>query len=82
MGSGSRNQVLRAFANLPVSSKAIEKMVASLEMKETADFGIMNLLRLLQSTSEFNDLIIPTLKKVLAWPEEGNSKTQYEYWSE
>jgi hypothetical protein len=82
MGSGSGNEVLRAFANLPVLSEAIEKTVASLETKETADFGIMNLLRLLQSTSELNDLIIPTLKKALAWPEEGNSKTQYKYWSE
>lgn len=68
MGSGSGNEALRAFANLPVSSdEAIEKMVASLEMKETADFDIMNLLQLLQYTSEqFHDLIIPKLKKVLA----------------
>jgi hypothetical protein len=55
MGSGSGNEALRAFANLPVSSdEAIEKMVASLEMKETADFDIRNLLQLLGHSAKMS----------------------------
>lgn len=48
MGDGSRDEVLRAFSNLPVSRETIQAKVASLEAPEAADFDIVNLLCLLQ----------------------------------
>ena len=82
MTEGYGNEVLWAFSNVPVPRENIEGTVATLETSEKADFESMNLLRLLQYTNEFDDIIIPTLEKILAWPAEGNSKTQYVYWSE
>ena len=76
------NYVLRAYSNLSVPRETIAEIVATLDTSEKADFDLMNLLRLIQYTDEFDDLIVPELKKVLAWPAEGNSKTQYVYWSE
>lgn len=76
------NNVLRAYSNLPVNGDRIAEIVATLETSEKADFDLMNLLRIMQYTDEFDDLIVPKLKTVLAWPDAGNSKTQYVYWSE
>jgi hypothetical protein len=82
MTEGYGNEVMWAYSNVPVPRERIEEIVATLETSEKADFETMNLLRLLQYTSEFDDIILPTLESILAWPAEGNSKTQYVYWSE
>lgn len=73
---------LRAFLNASVSVSAVTNVIAELKTSETADFAITHLLRLMAYTQEFDNILLPALRDVISWPEEGNSNTLYVYWSE
>ena len=72
---------LQAYRGIPVDQPTLDTMLAQLPTDGTADFEIVQLVRILfLSTGQYDTTILPVLSKIPFWLT--NGETLFDYWSE
>ena len=72
---------LQAYRGLPVDTAALNAMVASFPTDGTADFEIVQVVRILYLTNgQYDSAVLPTLSKLPFWLTKGEQL--FDYWSE
>ena len=78
--TGHENLIAQAYLGMPLDEESLQQRMDQVLTDGTADFKIVQLIRILYFTEDWRDEILETLTKVPFWLEQGEIIRQY--WSE